>query len=66
MPTRRNSQNSREFRELSIQNLQRSRGIHVVRQVGGRRGRREGRGMREEEGRRGKERKDDGRGGKES
>ncbi len=33
-PTRRNSQNSREFREFPIQNSRRSRGIHVVCQVG--------------------------------
>ncbi len=34
LPTRRNSRNSREFHEFSIQNSRRSSGIHVVCQVG--------------------------------
>ena len=34
IPTRQNSRNSREFCEFPIQNSRRSRGIHVVCQVG--------------------------------
>ncbi len=34
LPTRRNSWNSREFRQFPIQNSRRSWGIHVVYQVG--------------------------------